>query len=77
MFAPSFSVLLALASALAGVSSALPEASRLAQRDTHSYFSLFAYGSNSDTEIGGYPIFYNNGTHTHSLSVEYPVIKNW
>lgn len=72
MFAPSFSVLLALA----GVSSALPGASRLAERDTDTDFSLFAYGSNSDTAIGGYPIFYNNGTHSLYFSLSLSNIQS-
>lgn len=47
-----------LSAAIAGVS-ALP--SNLDARASSSNFSLFAYGSNASTEIGGFPIFYNGG----------------
>lgn len=58
----TLSVVLGLASALAGVA-ALPS-QQLADRassSSSSQFSIFAYGSASDTKIGGYPIFYNSG----------------
>ena len=35
--------------------------SALQARATASNFSLFAYGSDTDSAIGGYPIFYNEG----------------
>ncbi|KAH8766139.1 hypothetical protein F5883DRAFT_715180 [Diaporthe sp. PMI_573] len=35
--------------------------STLQTRATSSNFSLFAYGSDSESEIGGYPIFYHEG----------------
>lgn len=35
-------------------------------RDTSSNFSLFAYGSDESSEIGGYPIFYNDGKYQSS-----------
>lgn len=34
----------------------------LLPRASSSNFSLFAYGSAVDTEIGGYPLFYYDGT---------------
>lgn len=53
-----FTSLLAVAASLTAVS-ALP--SELDSRAVTGNFSLFAYGSDSDTTIGGYPIFYHDG----------------
>lgn len=56
--------LVAVSASFAGVSAfpALPELGDLLtpRASTSSNFSLFAYGSASDTTIGGYPIFYYN-----------------
>lgn len=48
----------ALSAAIAGVAA---RPSNLQTRATSSNFSLFAYGSDTDSAIGGYPIFYNEG----------------
>lgn len=48
----------AFSAALVGV---MARPSTLQTRATVSNFSLFAYGSDTDSEIGGYPIFYNEG----------------
>lgn len=48
----------ALSAAIVGV---MARPSSLQSRATSSNFSLFAYGSDTDTEIGGYPIFYYQG----------------
>lgn len=40
---------------------AWPGVSMLEDRSTSSNFSLFAYGSDEDSEIGGFPIFYHSG----------------
>lgn len=48
----------ALSAAIVGV---MARPSSLQTRATASNFSLFAYGSGTDTEIGGYPIFYYQG----------------
>ncbi|KAK2606659.1 hypothetical protein N8I77_005393 [Diaporthe amygdali] len=48
----------ALSAAIVGVTA---RPGFLQTRDTTSNFSLFAYGSDSDSAIGGYPIFYNEG----------------
>lgn len=58
-----FTSLIAFTAGLTAVS-ALPSA--YAELDarastTTGNFSLFAFGSNSDTEIGGFPIFYHDG----------------
>lgn len=50
--------IVALSAALVGV---MARPSSLQSRATASNFSLFAYGSDTDTEIGGYPIFYYQG----------------
>lgn len=68
MFLTSFSILLGVASALAGVSAAHPGHLDDRATSSSSNFSIFAYGSDSDTTIGGYPIFYNDGTHTRQDS---------
>lgn len=54
-----------LITAIAAVSAAIvgvtARPSVLQSRATSSNFSLFAYGSDTDSAIGGYPIFYNEG----------------
>lgn len=53
----------ALSAAFVGVTA---RPSTLQTRATSSSnFSLFAYGSDSDSAIGGYPIFYNEGKAFH------------
>lgn len=52
--------LVAFSAACASVS-AFPTWSDLAPRATSGNFSLFAYGSATDTEIGGFPLFYYEG----------------
>lgn len=52
----------ALSAAIVGVTA---RPGFLQTRDTTSNFSLFAYGSDSDSAIGGYPIFYNEGKVYH------------
>lgn len=61
MFLTPFSALLGIVSALAGVSAAHPGQLQDRAATASSNFSIFAYGSDPDTTIGGYPIFYNDG----------------
>lgn len=54
--------LLAVATAFAGVSALPSEIGQLESRASSTNYSLFAYGSGDSTEIGGFPIFYFNGS---------------
>lgn len=58
----AFSVLLGLSSALAGVKAHPGLLEGRATSASSSEFSIFAYGSSADTNLGGYPIFYYGGT---------------
>lgn len=50
----------ALSAAIVGVT-ARPSTLQTRATTSSSNFSLFAYGSDTDSAIGGYPIFYNEG----------------
>lgn len=50
----------ALSAAFVGVT-ARPSTLQTRATTSSSNFSLFAYGSDTDSAIGGYPIFYNEG----------------
>lgn len=55
-------IITAIAALSAAIVGATARPSILQSRaSTASNFSLFAYGSDTDSAIGGYPIFYNEG----------------
>lgn len=57
--------IVALSAACVTSVSAFPTWNDLAPRATASNFSLFAYGSATNTEIGGFPLFYYDGMSHH------------
>jgi hypothetical protein len=54
-------IITAIAAFSAAIVGVTARPSTLQTRATSSNFSLFAYGSDSESEIGGYPIFYHEG----------------
>lgn len=56
-----FATLAAFTAAFAGVSALPSQYVDLESRATPSNFSLFAFGSDTGTEIGGFPVFYHEG----------------
>lgn len=54
-------IITAIAAFSAAIVGVTARPSTLKTRATATNFSLFAYGSDSDSAIGGYPIFYNEG----------------
>lgn len=62
-------IITAIAALSAAFVGATARPSTLQTRATSTNFSLFAYGSDIDTAIGGYPIFYNEGKDNHSPSL--------
>lgn len=59
-------IITAIAAVSATIVGVTARPSDLQTRATSSNFSLFAYGSDTDSTIGGYPIFYNEGKDNNS-----------